>query len=301
MGTSGSREGDDKVADTAPLAQQQHTLALHCREVSRRVKVFRQRCGDGAVCRQLHVTWVSNVLAVQAAWKGLTVSARHALLANVRRMVLVRARSLTVIIAGGGRGGGGGSGAGSSGNEDHCERRVRRNRTEQLLELCCGELSDADWMVHSPTRLLALVQSTLEHNGSEDVPEDLVEDVERACRDSDPGGGEIDGGKEGGRGTLRSLLSIPRGDATLSPAQRASLVLSVVSSLRNAFLVNFAVLCFSELFDDPHEVFKKYAFTEEDTEEDEAEDAGTSPGSAAQRVIMRYRDRAHSGGSKAYT
>ncbi len=80
--------------------------------------------------------------------------------------------------------------------------------------------------------------------------------------------------------SIRSLLSfVPRG---LDPVTRKALTLEFLLEMRNAFLVHFAILVFSELFDESTEVIYKYEYNsdsdtdidgnETDYDEEEEED-----------------------------
>lgn len=257
------------------LSQEQ--LYLACRRVENVIYEFRQRAGTELVCAQLHRTWESHFDQIVIAWDGLTLPARRCMVQNMREKVIKRARALHRIVV-----------------KDKSRRRLPHKEKERivskLMEKICSELFDTD-VLYNDHNLLSVLGNILECGGGSECPPlvvaevyhsfDVTEESIKRSRSTNHVQNNSSLNKHGQ--TQRSvedmrwlrrqessacvvdLLSFLPQEMELEA--RKALTIKLVSEMRNAFLVHFAVLVFGELIDDYDSVVRKYEYgSESETE-----------------------------------
>jgi hypothetical protein len=257
------------------LELSQEQLYVACRRVENIIYEFRQRAGTELVCAQLHRTWDSHFDQILEAWDGLTLPARRCMVQNMREMVIKRARVLHRIVVV------------DKGARRHSHKEKERI-VSKLMEKIVSELFDTD-VLYTDQKLLKLLGSILETGGGSECPPLVVAEVyhsfditEESMKRSQSTNHlqkslSADGSKQRSLEDMRwlrrqessacvvDLLSfLPR---ELEMESRKALTIKLVTEMRNAFLVHFAVLMFGELIDDYDSVVHKYEYgSESETE-----------------------------------
>mmetsp|Transcript_16288 Transcript_16288/g.28857 ORF Transcript_16288/g.28857 Transcript_16288/m.28857 type:complete len:315 (+) Transcript_16288:309-1253(+) len=276
-----------------------------------RIATFRARAGTSDICATLLSSWQKEKSRIEETWSKMSDPARRAMIMNIRESVLLRAKILHNVVE---------PRALRSQQKAKAVRKLMEKVAFELFDtnivydnvelprlvediltkrgggpqvpfglgLEVSQTFDAQvrrFSKMSVNNSLDAAESTSTSSKGSDE-ENSSQMVNARSASSLQGYFSTDMSKtarhNNGSRTIEKLLSfIP--EAGLDPATRKQLTLELLLEMRNAFLVHFAILVFSELFDDKDAVLHKYeydsdsdtdvGFSDTDIEEEESEDS----------------------------